>query len=318
MEAAEEKSTFLATRENAAKLHVARLSIIAISLLIVIKAVGSALTGSIGIRADALHSLIDLGGVVVGFIGMKVSSKPPDERHTFGHGKAESIAAAVVAGLIFVAAGTIFYEAVKRLIGGGTVEMVTTGIYITAAAIAINLAISWYALKIAGWADSVALEASARDMLADVLSSCAVLVGLVLVKLTGLNLLDPVVAIFVAVLIARTAYHTMKKAFGGLMDIRLPEAEEEIIRSCIAGHTDKVVSFHALRTRKSGSQRYIDLHLVMPQDYGLPEAHDICDRLEREIQSKLKRASVTIHVEPCSSDCDRCGVSCPPREQSRQ
>jgi len=318
MEVAEERSTSLATRENAAKLRVARLSIIAISLLIVIKAVGSALTGSIGIRADALHSLIDLGGVVIGFIGMKVSSKPPDERHTFGHGKAESIAAAVVAGLIFVAAGTIFYEAFKRLIAGGTVELVTVGIYITAAAIVINLAISWYALKIAGRADSVALEASARDMLADVLSSCAVLVGLFLVKLTGLNMLDPIVAIFVAVLIARTAYHTMKKAFGGLMDTRLPEAEEEVIRSCIIGYAGKVVSFHSLRTRKSGSQRYIDLHLVMPQDYGLPEAHDICDRLERDIERKLKRASLTIHVEPCTGDCDRCRLSCTTGGQSHQ
>ncbi len=301
----------LATKENTAKL-----SIFSISLLIVMKVVASIITGSIAIRADAIHSVIDLSGAVIGFIGIRVSGKPPDERHPFGHGKAENIAGVVIAGLIFVAAGTIVYEAVKRLIVGGTVELVTLGIYVTAAAIVINLVISWYALRVARSTDSVALEATARDMFADVLSSCAVLVGLILVRLTGLSILDPIVALLVAILITRTAYLTMKKSFGGLMDTKLPEFEEGVIRSCILEHSGKVVAFHELRTRKAGSQRYIDLHLVMPKNASVEEAHRMCDHLEQDIENRLHYTSITIHVEPCTIECEQCSVSCILRKRS--
>ncbi len=295
----------LATKEN-----VAKLSILSISLLIVMKVVASILTGSIGIRADAVHSVIDLAGAVTGFIGIRIAGKPPDERHAYGHGKAENIVGVVIAGLIFAAAGTIVFEAVRRLITGGTVELVTVGIYVTAAAIVINVIVSWYALRVARSTDSVALEATARDMLADVLSSCAVLVGLILVRLTGLSMLDSIVALLVAILIARTAYLTMKKSFGGLMDTRLPESEEEAIRSCIMEHSGQVVAFHELRTRKAGSERYIDLHLVMPKNASVDEAHRVCDHLEQDIGRRLQRVSITIHVEPCTVECDHCSTIC--------
>ena len=131
------------------RIGAAKLSIASVSLLILLKVVASILTGSISIRADAVHSVIDLSGVIIGYIAIRISGKPPDEQHAFGHGKAENIASAVIAGLIFIAAGTIFYEAVKRLIVGGTVELVTIGIYVTAAAIVINGATSWYVLNIA-------------------------------------------------------------------------------------------------------------------------------------------------------------------------
>ncbi len=301
----------LATKENTAKL-----SIFSIILLIVMKVVASIITGSIAIRADAIHSVIDLSGAVIGFIGIRVSGKPPDERHPFGHGKAENIAGVVIAGLIFVAAGTIVYEAVKRLIVGGTVELIILGIYVTAAAIVINLVISWYALRVARSTDSVALEATARDMFADVLSSCAVLVGLILVRLTGLSILDPIVALLVAILITRTAYLTMKKSFGGLMDTKLPEFEEGVIRSCILEHSGEVVAFHELRTRKAGSQRYIDLHLVMPKNASVEEAHRMCDHLEQDIENRLHYTSITIHVEPCTIECEQCSVSCILRKRS--
>ncbi len=293
------------TRSGAAKL-----SIVAVSLLIVMKLVASIITGSIAIRADALHSFIDLLGVIIGYVGIRISGKPPDEQHAFGHGKVENISAVVIAVLIFVAAGSIVYTAVKRLIAGGTVELVTVGIYVTVAAIVINVSASWYALRVARFTDSVALEATARDMLADVLSSCAVLVGLILVRLTGLAVLDPIVALLVAVLIGRTAYMTMKKSLGGLVDVKLPDAEEAEIKSSIVEHYSELVGFHKLRTRKSGSQRYIDLHLVMPKNIHIEEAHQLCDHLEQDIKDKLRHASVTIHVEPCNEECDQCSITC--------
>lgn len=301
----------LSTKEN-----VAKLSVFSVSLLIVLKVVASILTGSIAIRADAVHSAIDLLAVVVGYIGIRISGKPPDERHAFGHGKAENIASVVIAGLIFVAAGVIFYQAVTRLITGGTVEMVTVGIYVTAAAIAINAVISWYALRVARATDSLALEATARDMFADVLSSCAVLVGLILVKLTGIGILDPIVAMLVAIVIARTACLTLKKSFGGLMDRRLPQVEENEIRSCIMEQGCQLVGFHDLRTRKAGAQRFVDLHLVMPKNASVADAHRTCDQLEQRIKDRLPNTSITIHVEPCSEECGQCSVSCTIRDES--
>ena len=293
------------TKEN-----VAKLSIFSISLLIAMKAAASIITGSISIRADAFHSLIDLSGAVIGYIGIRVSGKPPDERHAFGHGKAENIAGVTIAGLIFIAAGTIVYEAINRLITGGVLELVTLGIYITAAAIVINIVVSRLALRVARSTDSLALEATARDMLADVFSSCAVLIGLIMVRITGLSILDPIVALLVAILIVRTAYLTFRKSFAGLMDTRLPKAEETEIISCLKEHGGQIVGFHGLRTRKSGNQRFIDLHLVMPKNASVEEAHQMCDHLEQDLEDRLTNTNITIHVEPCTIECDQCSVPC--------
>ncbi len=295
----------LATKENAAKL-----SITAVSLLILIKVVASILTGSISIRADAVHSALDLIAAVTTFIGIKISGRPADERHPFGHGKAENISSAIVAGLIFAAAGIIIYTAVNRLINEAPLESIGIGIYITAAAIVINILISRYLSKVARDTDSLALEADARHLFSDVLSSVAVLIGLIAVRLTGLNILDPIVALLVALLILKVGYDTLRKSFGGLVDVRLPEAEEIEIKSCIIEHYSEVVNFHELRTRKAGSQRYIDLHLVMPKNASVGEAHKMCDHLEQDIEYKLHHTSVTIHVEPCSIECEVCQVSC--------
>jgi cation diffusion facilitator family transporter len=294
----------LATKEGAAKL-----AIVAVSLLVVIKTAASILTGSIAIRADAIHSVIDLFGVVIGYTGIRIASRPPDKSHPFGHGKAENIAGVVIAAMIFIATIIIAYQAIVRLIAGGVVEMVPLGIYVTAAAIAINLLVSWYSLKVARATESIALEATARDLLADVLSSAAVLVGLILVQFTGIAVLDPIVALLVAVLIGRTAFLTMKKSFGGLMDIRLPQPEEDEIVAVLEKHRDLIAGFHKIRTRKAGSQRHIDFHLVMSKDISVERAHRLCDQLEQEIEERLSDTSVTIHVEPCDGNCEKCATS---------
>ncbi len=293
-----------ATKENTSKLAIA-----CVSLLVLIQVIISILTGSIAIRADAIHSVIDLAGVIIGFIGIRVALKPPDGGHTFGHGKAENVAGAVIAGLIFIAAGTIFYEAVKRLIAGSTIEMLTVGIYVWVAVIVINGAGSWYVLRVARATDSVALEATGRDMFADLLSSCAVLIGLILIRLTGLTIFDPIVALLVALVIARTAFYTMKRSIGGLMDTKLPDAEEETLMSCIREHRTQLVSFHEIRSRKAGSQRFVDLHLVMPKNANVEDAHQLCDHLEQDLEDRLPSSSVTIHVEPCSTECAECLVT---------
>jgi len=294
----------LATKEGAAKL-----AIVAVSLLIVMKVAASIVTGSIAIRADAVHSVIDLFGVIIGYTAIRIASRPPDKGHPYGHGKAENIAGVVIAAMIFIAAIIIAYQAIVRLIAGGVVELVTLGIYVTAAAIAINLLVSWYSLKVARTTESIALEATARDLLADVLSSVAVLVGLILVQFTGIAILDPIVALLVSVLIGRTAFFTMRKSFGGLMDIKLPQAEEDEIVAIIKKSGDLIAGFHRVRTRKAGSQRQIDFHLVVSRQLSVERAHQLCDELEEEMEKRLSDASVTIHVEPCDGNCEKCATS---------
>jgi len=294
----------LATKTGAAKL-----AIFAVSVLIAIKIAASIVTGSIAIRADAVHSVIDLFGVIIGYTAIKIASRPPDKRHPYGHGKAENIAGVIIAAMIFIGAIIIAYQAVTRLIVGGAVELVTLGIYVTAAAIAINLVVSWYGLRVARATESIALEATARDLFADVLSSAAVLVGLILVQFTGIAILDSIVALLVSVLIGRTAFLTMRKAFGGLMDIKLPQAEEDEIVACIKEHADLIAGFHRIRTRKAGSQRQIDFHLVVSRNLNVERAHQLCDELEEEIEKRLSDASVTIHIEPCDGNCEKCATS---------
>ena len=189
-------------------------------------------------------------------------------------------------------------------------EMVTAGIYITAAAVIINLTVSWYILRVANATDSIALEATGRDMLADSYSSIAVLIGLILVSLTGINELDAIVALGVAGIIAKTAFFTFKRALQGIMDTRLSEDEEKIIESCIADCEKNIAGFQHLRTRKSGSERYIDFQLIVPKDLSVEAAHSICDVLEARISDKLDPIHTIIHIEPCAYRCDNCSVLC--------
>jgi len=299
------------TKENAVKLSIAW-----ITLLIALQIITSIITGSISIRADAVHSALDLIAAVITFIGVKISGRPADERHPFGHGKAENISSTVVAGLIFAAAIAIIYSAINRLITKTPLELVELGIYVTAAAVVVDYLISRYLLKMSRKTGSIALEAQAGHVFSDALSSIAILAGLILVRLTGLNMLDPIVALLVALLIIRVGYTTIRKSFGGLVDVRLPKAEEVEIKSCIIEHYSELVGFHKLRTRKAGSQRYIDLHLVMPKNASVDEAHRMCDHLEQDIENRLHHTSVTIHVEPCSIECEQCQISCSLRKRS--
>lgn len=291
------------------KERVSRVSVTTISLLIAMKVVAAILTGSIGILADAVHSLIDLTGAIVGFFAVKVSGRPPDEEHRFGHGRAEDLAGGVIAALIFLAGGMIAYQAVRRLMAGSVVDMVDAGIITTAAAIAINVAVSRYVFTVARAADSVALEATGRDLMADVLSSVAVLVGLVLVRVTGQAVLDPIVALIVVVFIVRAAVVTMREAVTALMDTRLPEEEESLIRKLL-DERQEVANYHSLRTRKAGSQRHIVVHIVVPSEKTVEEGHRIAEEMEDEIRRLLRNATVTIHVEPCTPDCAECPAQC--------
>ena len=277
--------------------------------LIVFKVVVGVITGSISVIAQAVDSFLDLLAIVITFFAIIIATKPADENHPFGHGKVENIAAIAQAMLIFTAGGLIIYSAVCRIITGATIELTEAGIGVMLVSIIASIFLSRHLLRVSRATDSIALEASARNIAADVYSAAGVLVGLVVIRFTRLSIIDPIIALLVSLIILKAAYDVLRKSFGGLIDVKLPEAEENVIRSAIMEHAGELVDFHELRTRKAGSQRYIDLHLVMPKDISVEEAHRMCDHLEQDIEGKLQQASVTIHVEPCSEECEECPVS---------
>jgi cation diffusion facilitator family transporter len=272
------------------------------------------ITGSISILAQAVDSSLDLLAVLVTLVAIRIATRPADREHPFGHGKVENIAAMVQAGLIFAVGGLIIYSAVHRIIVGAVVELPEAGIGVMLVSMIASIFLSRYLFRVSREVDSIALEANAHNIAVDVYSTAAVLVGLAVVRFTGLTILDPIIALAVAGLILKTGYDVLGKSFGGLIDVRLPEAEEAVIRACIMKHSYRLVAFHDLRTRKAGSYRYIDLHLVMPKNESVAEAHRVCDRLEKDIRNKLPRAHITIHVEPCTTECYQCSVTCTLRD----
>lgn len=289
----------------------AGLSVLSNTLLILLKLVAGILSGSVSIVAEAIHSGIDLLAALIAFVSLRIAGRPADREHPFGHGKVENVSGTIEAVLIFVAAIFIIYEAINRIIAGAIVEYLGIGIAVMAISVVVNIIVSRHLLRIARDSDSIALEADARHLTADVYTSLGVLAGLVVVQVTGLNILDPIIAIGVSLFIIRAAYNLTRRAFPPLIDIRLPEDEEALIECTISEHMGELVSFHELRTRKAGSERYIELHMMMARDASIERAHSLCDHLEEDIRSKLPHAYVTIHVEPCDMECDTCPDSCP-------
>ncbi len=281
--------------------------------LIVIKVVVSWLTGSISILAQAADSLLDLFAGIITFSAIRIAAKPADAEHPYGHGKAEDIAGAAQGILIFIAGGLIIYSSIGRIIEGSSIELAGAGIVVMAVSIVVSIFLSRHLLRVSRTTGSVALEANARNIATDVYSASAVLVGLVIVRFTNLSIIDPIIAIGVAIYILKVALDTIRKPMSGLLDERLPASQHTVIEACLMKHSHEVVGFHALRTRRAGSWSYVDLHLVIAKDINLERAHQICDQIETEIQNGLHEASVTIHIEPCNDECEQCSVICSKR-----
>ena len=293
----------------------ARLSIIVVVSLIILKVVVGIITGSLSVFAQAVDSFLDLFAVIITFLALRVAARPADEGHPFGHGKAENVAAVVQAILIFFAGGSIIYSAVRRIQSDTALELTEAGIGVMAVSIVASIFLSRYLLRVAKQEDSLALEANAHNIAADVYSAAAVFIGLIVVRITGLSIIDAILAGLVALYIFKVASDVLRNAFGGLVDVKLPENEETIVRLAITEHFGgEVIDFRKLRTRKAGSQRYIDLHLIMPKETSLEKAHAMCDHLEEDIEGRFPNTDVTIHVEPCDENCEECNVTCESRK----
>jgi cation diffusion facilitator family transporter len=297
-----------------AKQQTARLSVISnISLVVMKLAVGSAV-GSLAIISEALHSGIDLLAALIAYVSIKKASEPPDEIHRFGHGKFEDISGFFEALLIFAAAALIMYEAVMKLIHGetglDTGTLLYVGMFVMGVSAVVNYYVSGRLMNVAKETESIALESDAWHLRTDVYTSLGIMAGLVLIKLTGIVILDQLFAFGVAVVIMHTAYELTVRSFGTLTDRRLSDKEEDRIKQILRDHATDYANFHALRTRRSGADRFIDLHLVVAKDTTVQEAHDLSDHLESDILLEFPRASISIHVEPCSGDCNDCSSLC--------
>jgi len=296
------------------KAGAARLLIAVVVGLIALKLIVSWVTGSISVLAQAADSLLDLFAGVITLSAIRIVSRPADARHPYGHGKAEDIAGLVQSILIFVAGGLIIYSAATRIREESSIELAEAGIAVMIVSIVVSILLSRHLLSVSRATGSVALEANARNIAADVYSASAVLAGLAAVRLTGLHIIDPVIAIGVAVYIIKLAFDTIRKPLSGLLDEKLPPEQQAVIEHCLSKHCHEVSGFHALRTRRAGSWCYVDLHLVIAGGISLEHAHQICSQVENEIQEALREASVTIHAEPCNRQCRQCQAICSTRE----
>ncbi len=298
------------------KAGASRLLIGVVVALIAVKVVVAWLTGSLSVVAQAADSLLDLIAGIVTFLAIRMAVVPADREHPYGHGKWEDIAGAAQGILIMIAGGIIIYASIRRILVGAVIELTEVGIVVMAVSILASILLSRHLLKVARATGSVALEANARNIAADVYSALAVLVGLVAVRLTNLSYIDSIVAIGVAGYIIQLGYKTISKPLSGLVDARLSPEQETVIKDCLEGYAGWVAGFHKLRTRRSGSHHYVDLHLVFAREISLERAHEICSQIETDIKNRLPGSSIVIHAEPCDERCEQCSAICASRKGS--
>lgn len=280
-----------------AKVKVARLSLFSNSTLIILKLIVGLATGSVSIISEAIHSTMDLLAAVIAFFSVKISDKPADDMHPYGHGKIENISGVTEALLILAASIWIIIEAAKKLISPGDVESIGLGFIVMFISSFINFIVSRKLYKVAKQEGSIALEADALHLKADVYTSLGVGVGLFLICVTKLYYLDPVVAIFIAIFILKEAIELLISAFNPLLDAKLSNDEIKIIKDSINKFSAAYCNYHNFKTRKSGRVRYIELHLVFPENMIIKDAHNVCDDIENDIKKSLDHSEIMIHLE---------------------
>lgn len=288
-----------------------RISILSNAVLTLLKlGVGLAI-GSMGVIAEGVHSGLDLVASLVTFFSVREAVKPADEIHRYGHGKFENLAALVEAGLILAAAASLIFASVEKLRTGVVVTAVGWGVVVMAMSMFVNWFVSERLLVAGKRLDSPALAADGHHLRTDVFTSAAVLIGLLLIYLTGRSEFDPLMGLAVSALILKVAYDLGRDALQGFLDVRLPPGEERIIMDVLAANANEFINYHALRTRRSGSRRLVDLHLMVHKDHPIGQVHDLCDNIEQDLAERLPGCEALIHIEACKRDCPYCQLSDP-------
>jgi cation diffusion facilitator family transporter len=292
----------------------ARLSVISNTGLVLMKFIVGTSIGSVSIISEAIHSSMDLIAALIAFFSVRKSAEPPDAQHEFGHGKFEDISGLIEALLIFIAAVLIIWEAGQKLLGESS-ELLNPELLIWGIAVmGISALVNWYVsnrlFKVAKQSESIALESDAWHLRTDVYTSLGVFIGLILIRLTGIAILDPLIAIGVAIVIMKAAYDLTRRSLSDLIDHSIPPADEKRIQEIICDHASIYAGFHDLKTRRSGPEIFIEFHLVLPGDISVLQSHDLADHLESDLKTEFPRANISIHAEPCNEGCTRCGSFC--------
>ena len=274
------------------------LSVAAAVTTITLKMLAWQLTDSVGFLSDALESVVNLVAALVAMGMLRWASTPPDEQHLFGHEKAEYFSAGVEGALILLAAVSIGWAAVMRLIDPVELADIGIGVALSAAASVVNLTVGLVLLRAGRESRSITVEADGRHLLTDVWTSAGVIAGVLVVGATGWLRLDPVVALFVAANIVVAGVSLLRRAGAGLMDHALSPTEQDALERVLARNRRDGVWFHAVRTRQAGRRSFVSLHVLVPGAWSVSEAHALADGLEREIQATLPGAAVITHLEP--------------------
>lgn len=275
------------------------LSVAAAATTIALKVVAAAVTGSVGFLSDAMESGVNLVAALVGLWAVRVAARPPDLGHHFGHGKAEYLSAAVEGSLIFVAAVAILWTSVDRLIDPVPLDQAGIGLGLSTLAALVNLAVGVVLVRSGRQLRSIAVEADGRHLLTDVVTSAGVLVGIGLVAIFDWYVLDPIVALGVGVNILHTGYGLLRRSVTGLLDAAIPEDDMRRVEAVLSEFRRREpVDFHALRSRESGRQQFVYVHLLVPNEWTVKRGHDLAVELTRSIQSALPGVHTFVHMEP--------------------
>jgi cation diffusion facilitator family transporter len=265
---------------------------------IVLKFAAYYLTGSVGLLSDAVEAVVNIVAALVALAVLTYSAAKPDREHNFGHEKAQYFSSGIEGAMIFVASGAIVWTALPRLIAPQPLEQIGLGLALSVLAAVANAGCAWIMLRAARAHRSITLEADARHLLTDVWTTLGVFVGVVLVHFTGWLRLDPVIALAVAIQILWTGWHLMYRSFEGLMDRAVPDEDHRKIVEVLDTLRHQGGDYHALRTRVAGAKSFVDVHVLVPGSLSVQAGHDLVERLENEIQSKLPHVEVLTHLEP--------------------
>ena len=273
------------------------LSLLAAIITISLKTSAYLLTGSVGLLSDAMESLVNLAGAVLALVVLTIAAQPPDEEHTYGHTKAEYFSSGVEGGLILLAAASIGFAAVDRLLHPRLLEAIGIGLAISVLASLVNLGTAFVIRRAGQRHNSPALEANAQHLFTDVWTSAGVLLGVSLVAASGWPWLDPVIAILVAVNITWTGFRILRGSALGLMDTALPPDELAKIKTILDSYKKEEVRYHALRTRQGGARRFVSVHILGPGAWHVQRGHRLLERIEAEMRAALPNVTVLTHLE---------------------
>jgi cation diffusion facilitator family transporter len=258
-------------------------------------------TGSVGMLSDALESMINLAAALLALSMLRLAAAPPDAAHPYGRFKAEYFASGIEGALIVLAATSIAYAAVPRLADPRPIEAPLAGIAVSALASGINLACGLLLISVGRQMHSIALEADGHHLMSDVWTSAGIIAGVAVVAATGWNILDPLIAIAVALHIIWIGAVLMRRSFAGLLDAAIPESERAEIERIFAEYRKRYgVEFHALLTRQAGARRFVSFHLLVPDAWPVDRAHQLSEEVEERIRSLVPNAILLSHIEPIS------------------